>query len=265
MATGTSPVGGPQGRHASRVTPDAEAMLPATTVLAILRRGTLELAAYVPWSSNATLLVRVHHRQRSLEAVYKPRSGERPLWDFPRGSLCQREVAAYHLSQALGWHLVPPTVLRRGPLGLGAVQAFVPHDPATHYLVMDDLAPRVVERIVAFDVVANNADRKSGHVLRDPQGDIWLIDHGLTFHVEWKLRTVIWELAGEPLPPHVQRDLRRLLAALDQEGSALRRRLGRLLSAAEVEALRHRTLGLLQRARYPCLDRERRAVPWPLV
>ncbi len=130
---------------------------------------------------------------------------------------------------------------------------------------MHDLEPAVLERIVAFDVVANNADRKSGHVLRDPHGAVHLIDHGLTFHAEWKLRTVIWELAGRRVPAHIRHDLQRLVSCLDAEDSRLRHRLLRYLSVAEVSALLQRALGLLEHNRFPSPDRDRRAFPWPLV
>lgn len=231
----------------------------------ILERGRIELVGEIPWSSNLTLLVRLRHGQDHLTAVYKPRRGERPLWDFPSGTLCQREVAAYQLSEILGWGLVPPTVFRNGPLGPGAVQLFVAHDPQVHYLAMDEVPSLVVARIVAFDVVANNADRKSGHVLRDPSGRIWLIDHGLTFHVDWKLRTVIWELAGEPLPPTLRDDLAQLVSRMAEVPSSVRRTLGRWLVPAEVEAIARRTEALLSAGRFPRSDRHRRVIPWPPV
>lgn len=231
----------------------------------ILQRGRFELLGEIPWSSNVALLVRLRYGQDHLTAVYKPRRGERPLWDFPTGTLCQREVAAYELSEILAWELVPPTVFRNGPLGPGAVQRFVPHDPQVHYLAMNEVPSLVLARIVAFDVIANNADRKSGHVLRDPSGHIWLIDHGLTFHVDWKLRTVVWELEGEPLPPAVRDDLSRLASRMAEVSSGVRRRLGRWLASAEIEAIAQRTEGLLSAGRFPRLDRYRRAVPWPPV
>jgi uncharacterized repeat protein (TIGR03843 family) len=233
--------------------------------LGILTRGSLTLEGRLPWSTNHSWLATVTADGETLPVVYKPRLGERPLWDFPRGTLCQRETAAFVVSQALGWRLVPPTVLRDGPRGTGAVQLFVPHDPDRHFLTLARPDPRTVGRIVALDVVTNNADRKSGHVLLDGQGALWLIDHGLTFHVEPKLRTVIWDLAGQTLPPDTAADLARLADALDDPGQPVAAALAELLSPAEAEATRMRTRELVTAGRFPTADPERWTVPWPPV
>jgi uncharacterized repeat protein (TIGR03843 family) len=233
--------------------------------LALLTSGQLTVAGYVPWSSNATLVAEVSDGTVSLQAIYKPQRGERPLWDFAAGTLCHRETAAYVVSEALGWELVPPTVLRDGPLGPGAVQLLIPHDPDLHYLALAAPDADVVQRIVAFDIIANNADRKSGHVLVDSQGQLWLIDHGVTFHRQWKLRTVIWDYAGRPLPRDIRSDLADLAAELALAQSALRQALAPLLAAGEIRALADRTHDLLAAGRFPAADPERRAVPWPLV
>ena len=167
-----------------------------------LTRAELEVVGRMYYSSNATFLVHAKIDGLELAAVYKPRRGERPLWDFPEGTLCEREVAAYEVSRALGWDIVPITILRDGPLGEGAVQRFVEHDPDEHYFtLLDGREDRFLE-FAFYDVLVNNTDRKGGHCLHDLVNDVVVgIDHGLTFHVAWKLRTVIWDFAGDPVPP----------------------------------------------------------------
>ena len=192
-------------------------------------------------------------------AVYKPERGERPLWDFPPG-LFRREVAAYHLSEALGWGLVPLTVRREGPYGDGSLQAFVHADFQQHYftLVEDAGHHEGLRLLCAFDIVANNADRKSGHCLLADGGRIYAIDNGLCFHVEPKLRTVIWDFAGESLPPPLLDDLRRVVAA------PLPSELKELIAPDERRALLKRARMLIKTARLPT-DTIGRGYPWPLV
>lgn len=216
------------------------------------------------WSSNATFLVTASYRGRVVLAVYKPRSGERPLWDFPTGTLCARETAAYVVSRALGWDLVPPTVLRKGPAGFGAVQRYIPHDPEEHYLAMEEIDVARAMRIAAFDVVINNADRKSGHVLFDPEGRMWGIDHGLGFNAVPKLRTVIWEFAGQALPAALVGDLDRLADSLTDR-SPTRDALLAILDSAEVVAVAERARRLARSGRFPNPDPDRRSIPWPPV
>jgi uncharacterized repeat protein (TIGR03843 family) len=147
-----------------------------------LAEGEIEVLGLVPWSSNATLLVAVRHDAGSLEAIYKPQRGERPLWDFPPGTLGMREVAAYLLCDALGWGFVPPTVLREGPFGLGSVQQFVNAQEDAHFFTIREIPAQAeaLRRLAAFDDLTNNADRKSGHCLLDGQGRLWAIDNALT-------------------------------------------------------------------------------------
>ena len=163
----------------------------ATDKLHLLQTGVLEVEGLLPWSSNYTFLVRVCGDEEEVEAVYKPRRGERPLWDFPQGSLCERERAAFVVSEALGWHIVPPTVLREGPHGIGSVQLFVDHDPDRHYLTFKGLPAYAtqLQKIVLLDVLINNADRKSGHVLLQKQANssnqadrLWAIDREIFPH-----------------------------------------------------------------------------------
>lgn len=232
-------------------------------VLARLRSGDVELMTRMPWSSNATFLARVVEQPggEGLPVVYKPRRGERPLWDFPAGTLAAREVAAFEVSEATGWAIVPPTVMREGPYGEGAVQLFVDHDPEEHFLELrDDHADRFRE-FAAFDVLINNADRKAGHCIRDERGHIWGIDHGVSFHTHHKLRTVIWDYAGERLTPGVFDGLCRVEQAL---ADGLVDRLAPLLAPDEVDALVARLGRLLEDATFP-QPRGDYPYPWPLV
>src|SRR5213596_957221 len=180
--------------------------------LGVLTRGDVTIRGRMPGSSNAIFFVDVAYDGVTVQAVYKPERGERPLWDFPQG-LFRREVAAYALSEALQWGLVPLTVERDGPYGEGSFQLFVEADFAQHYFTLreDSSHAERLQRICLFDLVANNADRKAGHCLLGPDGRVWAIDNGLCFNVDPKLRTVIWEFAGEPLPDDVRDDLRRFV------------------------------------------------------
>jgi uncharacterized repeat protein (TIGR03843 family) len=230
---------------------------------AFLAEGELELLGRIPWASNATILAKVTHGELEGLAVYKPVRGERPLWDFPSGTLYRREVAAYLVSEQLGWRLVPPTLARDGPLGVGSVQLYVDADPeVTAFELLADEHPAMV-RIAAFDVVTNNADRKAGHCLAGPDGRVWAIDHGLCFHVQAKLRTVLWDLAGTRLEGEILGDLERL-AAEAASGGPLAADLGELLDGDEVAALARRARALVRIGRLPA-PRGDRAYPWPLV
>ena len=230
---------------------------------ALLADGELELLGRIPWASNATVLAKVTHQGLEGLAVYKPARGERPLWDFPDGTLYRREVAAYLVSEQLGWRLVPPTLARDGPLGVGSVQLYVDADPeVTAFELLADEHPTLA-RIAAFDVVTNNADRKAGHCLAGPDGRVWAIDHGLCFHVQAKLRTVLWDLAGTRLEAGVLADLE-ALAAEAAGGGPLAAALGELLDGDEVAALARRARALVRTGRLPA-PRGDRAYPRPLV
>ena len=233
--------------------------------LRLLSQGQIEVEGLIPLSSNATLLVTIRDDEFSTLAVYKPQQGERPLWDFPLGTLGRREVAAYLVCQALGWDLVPPTVLRSGPYGLGSVQLFMPAEQDAHFFtIQDDPAfTGPLKQLAALDVVVNNADRKSGHCLVDQEGRLWAIDNALTFHAEPKLRTVIWDFCGQPLPAEVMTALQSLARQLEED-APLSQALARLLSPAEIASFRHRLRRLLEARRYPELG-PGQAVPWPLV
>jgi uncharacterized repeat protein (TIGR03843 family) len=234
-------------------------------ILKLLALGELEVQGMLPWSSNYTLLVSVRYEDMQGLAVYKPRRGERPLWDFPRGTLCQRELAAYLLSADLGWMLVPPTVLRDGPYGVGSVQLYIDCDQEAHLFTMQREGgyESQIQRLAAFDVIANNADRKSGHCLKGADGRLWSIDHGICFHAEPKLRTVLWDYAGEPLPDDILEDLQGLRERVRADGQLIKA-IGGLIDADEVRAFRRRLDRLVDQRHYPNPG-SGRSVPWPPV
>ena len=228
-------------------------------VLRFLRQAEMAIEGRMPWSSNATFLVELRLGERVDRAVYKPLRGERPLWDFPPG-LAKREVAAWELAQALGWDVVPPTVLREGPLGEGSVQQFVDADFEHHYftLLEDESLHPQLRRMAAFDIVANNTDRKGGHCLLAADGHISGIDHGLAFHEDFKLRTVIWDFGGEPVPDDLLADLEKLVT------SGLPDTMGALLTPVECRAVLFRARTLVEAGTFP-VDTSGRQYPWPLV
>lgn len=278
------------------------ARLSATQRMAILCHGTVEILGRMPWSSNATFLVTCRSGALEVPAIYKPEAGERPLWDFPRG-IYRREVAAFVLSELCGVGLVPETVIRvDAPMGVGSIQRFVPADFTHHYFtILEDPATHDrLRMLAALDVLANNADRKAGHVLLDTDGAIWAIDNGLCFHVEPKLRTVVWDMAGEPLPDGLLGPLRWLARVADPRSGTARSaphgidepaepradsegcsadgideprtsyapwwaQLCDLLDEDELRAVGQRSRRLLARGRLPHPDPRRPHYPWPLV
>jgi uncharacterized repeat protein (TIGR03843 family) len=237
----------------------------------LLRRGELTLRGLLPWSSNYTFLGDVSQGDETAPVVYKPVRGEQPLWDFPRGTLARRETAAYLISAALGWDLAPPTVLRGGPHGPGSVQLFVDCDQSAHFFTFhrDPIYRPALQALALFDIIVNNADRKGGHCLAAgpsaPAGHIVAIDQGLCFHVDPKLRTVIWDFAGEAIPARLRGDLRRLADSLAVVDCPLVTQLAALLAAGEIAALRRRLADLLAADRFPEPPDDRRPYPWPLV
>lgn len=217
------------------------------------------------WGSNYTFLAEVQQGEDVLPAVYKPRKGERPLWDFPAATLTHREVAAYLVSEALGWELVPPTVYRRrGPIGPGSLQLYVEHDPEVHFFTLSHEQRQQLRPVVLFDILINNADRKGGHLLFDPGGHLWLIDHGLCFHEEEKLRTVIWDFAGEPIPADLLANLQAFQGQLASD-TELTRLLGTHLKHLEIAAMQQRAQALLESGAFPNPPEDRRPYPWPPV
>lgn len=260
----------------------------------LLAKGELTVRGRVREASNAVLYCTVEYEGVSAACVYKPVAGERPLWDFPDGTLAQREVAAYELSEAMGWGLVPPTVLREGPYGPGMCQLWIEasadeetgeallalvegEEPGPGWKAVgfaevgEDRTALLVHadderlrRLAVLDAVINNGDRKGGHLLPGPDGRLYAIDHGVTFNAEDKLRTLLWGWAGEPLPEEALAALRRLSADL-AEGRPLAERLAELITPAEVEALRGRVTDLLRTGRHREPSGQWPAIPWPPV
>ena len=232
---------------------------PPADPLTLLTEGEVSLVGRMPWSSNATYLVELCHDGDEAQAVYKPIRGERPLWDFPSG-LHKREVAAYVLSEALGWGIVPPTVLRDdAPIGEGSLQLFVPADFEQHYFTLHDRQEthRALMTIATFDLIVNNTDRKSGHCLLGLDGHIYAIDNGLCFAVEPKLRTVIWEFGGDPIPDELVEDVARVAAEAPPGLRAL-------LDPDEVDAVQRRAKAIVAKPVFP-VDTSGRRYPWPMV
>lgn len=250
------------------VTP-SEAVISVTPdqLLAALTQGEMEAHGLLPDSSNYNFLVTVTDGDMQVPAVYKPRRGESPLWDFAAGTLCLRERAAYVVSEALGWGLVPPTVLRKGVHGLGSVQFFVDVLPDDHYFTVREDArhAETLRRLALFDAVINNADRKSGHCLVDHGAQLWAIDHGICFHEEHKLRTVIWEFAHQPISSNFLADLADFHAVLVDSTRPTAQELKRLLRPSEYDALADRVAVLVESAVYPSPLPHRRNFPWPPI
>ncbi|HET9436151.1 MAG TPA: SCO1664 family protein [Candidatus Limnocylindrales bacterium] len=230
--------------------------------LAALRDGELDVLGRLPGSSNQALVVLVRHPALTppFHAVYKATLGERPLFDFPTGTLARREVAAFLVSEALGWAIVPPTVLREGPFGEGMVQEWVHGDPSVdlvELVVGDD--PRL-RRMAVFDAIVNNTDRKGGHIVPMPDGHLFGVDHGVTFSTVPKLRTVLWGWMGTPFDDDEVAGLERVRVAL--RGS-LAAGLRELLDPAEVTATKRRVASLLRTKRFPRPNPDWPSIPWP--
>ena len=234
-------------------------------ILTVLEEGQLTIRGEFVWGSNYTFLTQVEHEGYTTDAVYKPIRGERPLWDFPSASLAWREVAAYRVSEALGWELVPPTVYRQdGPAGPGSIQLFIEHDPEYHYFNLTDADKERLRPVAVFDILINNADRKGSHLLFDPDEHLWLIDHGVSFHQEDKLRTTIWDFAGEPIPPKFLSDIETVQQALTTN-STLISVLQECLSPNEISAMGKRAEHLIATGQYPSPDPNRLVYPWPAI
>ncbi|MFB8772675.1 SCO1664 family protein [Streptomyces broussonetiae] len=256
----------------------------------LLAEGELTVVGRIREASNAALYCTVAHDGRQAACVYKPVAGERPLWDFPDGTLAGREVAAYLVSEATGWDLVPPTVLRDGPYGEGMVQLWIEAVPGAELLALVDqeepspgwkaigLADvgedrtallvhaddQRLRRLAVLDAVINNADRKGGHLLPAADGHLYGIDHGVTFNAENKLRTLLWGWAGDPLPEEAVTVLGHLREQL-KEGGTLTERLTGLITTAELDATRARVDALLTSGAHPEPSGEWPAIPWPPV
>ncbi|GMR09555.1 MAG: SCO1664 family protein [Anaerolineae bacterium] len=234
------------------------------SVLHSLRTGEISFQGQFAVGSNHTFLVEVNTVNGPMSAVYKPSNGEQPLWDFPGSTLALREVAAFKTSEALGWDLVPPTTLREdGPAGGGSLQLYLDVEPTRNYFTFSEGEKQLLRPAALFDVLINNADRKAGHVIHMPEGHIQLIDHGVCFHEEHKLRTVIWDFAGEAIPSALLRNLQALTSKLEDQGT-LSLELAGLLSSDEIRALRERNSWLFRESHFPEPGPQRN-YPWPLV
>jgi uncharacterized repeat protein (TIGR03843 family) len=222
----------------------------------IIRHGKFESCRLIAAGSNYTFLAEVRLDDRCIPVIYKPRDGESPLWDFPSGTLYKREYAAYLLSQVLGWDLIPFTVIREGPHGIGTVQRYVEHDPRQNYYTLsaensEEYAGQL-RNIACFDLVANSTDRKANHLIVDPNGKLWSIDHGLTFHADTKIRTVIWDFCGEPIPESLLAQLATLAKQLLNPQDRLEEMLA-LLRPEEAASLQQRLVWVLTERVYPGL------------
>lgn len=219
----------------------------------------MQIEMRMPYSSNATFLVSITLQDKTVQAIYKPMRGEKPLWDFAPG-LHRREVAAYRLSEAMVLNCVPPTVLRDGPNGEGSVQLLIEANPDEHYFTLFEQRQDLHDQfraMCALDIVANNTDRKSGHVLVDKDQHVWGIDHGLCFAEDFKIRTVIWEFGGEVLPESIRQAVEPLITNVPLEVATL-------LTTQEVLAISERAKWLIDGAAFP-VDPSGRHYPWPLV
>jgi hypothetical protein len=241
-------------------------MIDPARTLEVLRDGEIEIVGRLVGSSNHAMLCRVRlacpepEPPTVIEAVYKPTAGERPLDDFPDGTLSHREVAAYLVSEAMGWSIVPPTIRRDGPFGDGALQLWIDLDPTVDVVAMVVEDDRRLRRIATFDAAVNNTDRKGGHLLPVPGGHVYGVDHGVTFSSVPKLRTVLWGWRGRPFAADERAGLARLADALrgDLAGD-----LAGLLTRGEIAATRRRVVSLLESGRFPQPRPDWPAIPWP--
>jgi hypothetical protein len=236
---------------------------PDETIKTALQFGEFELKGQFVLGSNYTFLVNVHHEEADYPAVYKPSRGEQPLWDFPENTLALREVAAYQVSEALGLRFVPFTVLREdGPYGPGSLQQYIEYDPEYHYFNFTSEDKNLLRPVVLFDLLINNADRKGSHVFfEEGTHKLWAIDHGICFHEEDKLRTVIWDFAGHAIPEDQLASLSTFLLQLSSDSSPL----APYLSPDEIDALCARGERLLTSRLFPRPPADRRAFPYPPV
>ncbi len=240
--------------------------LPLDRVLEVMEQGEVDTEhGILRWSSNYAFLVTIRLGADAVNAVYKPQRGDRPLWDFPDGTLCYRETAAFITSKEICWEVVPPTVLREGPRGIGSFQYFIDHDPQVNYFSFDETMLPQLKRMALFDYVVNNADRKGGHCLVDGQGHVWGIDHGITFNSSPKLRTVVWEFAGEPIDDDLLGDIERLCEQVDNQKTTYRQELNQLITEREIHAFQHRIQNLLKSRKYPQPGPGGPNYPWPPV
>ena len=236
-------------------------------IIKTLQLGHLSIVGQALRGSNSTFLTKIEDENISLHAIYKPSKGERPLWDFPNYTLAQREVSAFIVSYLLGWNLVPPTVFRSQPavFGKGSLQLYVEHDPEKHYLNAPFVEPKLYMKIILFDLLINNADRKAGHVIFDTGNKPWLIDHGLCFNQEFKHRTVIWDFAGQQIPVELKEDIAKFINLIRSDKISMVKKLNMLLSEVEIQSMITRGKILLDQVIFPSPEPNRRSYPWPPI
>lgn len=244
--------------------PSTVAVLPAHEVRARLSEWEITGIGLHPDGSNYVFVVKLSEGEDEIYGIYKPSSGERPLRDFPYGTLHNREWAAYRVSAALGWPNVPPTVIRDGPHGIGSVQLYIDADWSRHYFNEREDRLGDYELVAMFDVLVNNADRKGGACLIDSDDKIWAVDHGLTFNPLVRRRTVMFEFNGLPYPARLLDDIQRVASALSTDGSDLADELDDILEPGELDALRRRCDEMMASRHFPILDPNYN-VPWPMV
>jgi hypothetical protein len=232
-----------------------------------LLNGQVEIVGDFLWGSNYTFLVEVTCQSKSILAVYKPTKGEQPLWDFPMASLAHREVAAYLVSREIEWNFVPITIFRNNlPLGKGSLQYYISHNPEYHYFNFSHKDKQQLRPGVLFDILINNADRKGSHIIFDENHKLWLIDHGISFHVDPKLRTVIWDFVDEIIPEKLHLDLETFLqryGGKNDNDQLFLQSLSEHLDSDEIQAIFNRTQKLLSLEKFPAPDKDRRFFPWP--
>jgi len=235
--------------------------LDSTQALAHLENGDVIGGHTMPWGSNYTFLLWIEAGENQcVRAIYKPRDGEKPLRDFPSGTLYKREQAAYELSKLLKWPNIPLTVVRDGPYGVGSMQLYLDCDPRITYFDMRDTASDNLFPLAVFDLLVNNADRKAGHCLLDATDNIWSIDHGLTFHSSFKMRTVMLEYCGREIPEYLVNDMKNLSNTFTEKSEILET----LINPEEIQALQYRLAEIIETPIMPILDPNVN-IPWPLV
>jgi len=235
------------------------------TIVQALQVGNIKLQGQFVNSSNVTFLGNLEYQSAIIPVVYKPIRGERPLWDFPTGTLAKREVAAYLVSEALHWDLVPPTVFRSvASFGEGSVQQYIDHNAEDHYFNFSQDERQRLRKVVLFDALINNADRKASHIFHGDDNHIWLIDHGICFHCDDKLRTVVWDFIGESAPQEDLHSLKSLLEGKEPHPMIFEKLLA-YLSPDEINALTKRVIHLVKTGHFPTPSEEYRPYPWPPV
>jgi len=248
--------------HPESFMPDKDAAV-ISQVCKLLQQAKIKDCDLLFSGSNYVFLATMVKDGTEVKAIYKPRQGETPLWDFPDGTLYKREYAAFIVSQVLEWYLIPPTIIRDGPFGIGSMQWFVDTTSGLRHYSQIIGNPSVLKQVALFDYLVNNADRKAGHFLKDKDGQLWMVDHGLTFNTVPKLRTVLWDFSDQTVPKKLLADVKALQNKLRRE-KQLRDTLRWLLEEAEVEALETRIKRIIEKPLFPS-PKSHWSVPWPWI